>query len=635
LESERKIKVNYLFFSLFFLFLFISSIINILLVDPPLYALKAFFYIDAFNQSLIETSLLVVLAHFCERHCSKKIYLCFLGALFFFFLFQIIDFILIRMFHFSFLEALNFVLDETLCSFIELLKASNISLMIWLGIGVAMFFLPVLGILLFKGMEWLIKKKPLFIPYNFFFLIIFLLPFSLFFWNFSQYWMIHPDLYHAMLKTLPWKTTLFHPSSMKLAFKGNLKNCFQQKLSLSHLELPNIEEKANIYLFIIESLREDFITEKNTPNLFDFKRKELFFDLALSSANATQYCWFSILHGKFPFFWAECKKKSSTLGSPFLGILKQFGYTTHLYSAAELDYNGMRELLFGKKNHLLHHSHFFPHLTSICECDGKAIETLCRDVEREEMREKRCFITFLDSTHFPYSWPKEKTSFFPIVGESCWLSPCPSLARLETIKNRYRNSLHWIDELFGRFIKTLKEKNLYDNSIIVVSADHGEEFLEHGHLFHGSLLSKEQTHIPLYLKLGKVKKEQIPIANQKLISQIDILPTLHHYLFQSLPPKNLYDGGSIFDPSKPHFALSARFNASRAPFEFFLHDGEKKLLVRFKNHKAIFETPELEFVLLKDQNDCIELFSPQETKKEVEKRFHVAFQQLFLPKPSD
>ncbi len=633
MQLDRKIHINYPFFATFFVFLLFSSFLNISLVVHPFSALKAFFFINSLAEDAIEIALLIFLTHFLEKHLFRKGFLCYLALLFFLWIIHLVDFLLVRMMDLSFPEALNFILDETLTSFLELLKAANISLSFWLLIGLGSLFLPFLGILVYQGTDWLAKKKPLLVSQSSFFLVIFLLPLSLFFWNFSHSWAIHPSLFQPLQKAMPWKTPLFHFSSPTFSFKGSLKNRLKNDLPSLATSCPSLQEKANIYLFIIESLREDFITEQNTPHIFQFKKQELSFDLALSSSNATHNSWFSILHGKYPFFWAEFKKNPAERGSSFLRILKNVGYKTHLYAAAELDYYGMKELLFGTDLSLLHAANFFPHhpTSFIYQCDQRAIDGLCRDLAQKERAEKSCFITFLDSTHFPYSWPHEKTHFFPIESEMSCFSACPSAYRLEIIKNRYRNALHGVDELFGTFIETLKEKNLYEEAIIVITADHGEEFFEQGHLFHASHLSNEQTHIPLYMKLGKVEKKEIPPSNQTIISHVDILPTLYHYLFKDLPPKNLYDGQSIFDPNKHHFALSSRFNASRAPYEFFLHDGEKKLLLRFKDQKAIFETPKIEFLLLKDRKDEIQLSTPEEVKREVNERFQEAFQKIFSP----
>ncbi len=625
MNLKYKISINYLFFAPVFLFLLVSSSVNILLVDHPFCETKAFFLINALLQSLTEISCIVYLTHFFEKHLPRALFFTYLGVLVLLLTTQIVDFFLTRMMDLSIFEGINFIRFETFSSFLELLKAANISLTTWLLIGGCIFALPLLGILFFKGCAFLADKKPLLIAHQSFFLLLLLLPLSLLLWNTAHAWTIHANLFQPMQKSLPWKTTIFQPTSWRLSFKGCLRSDF------SSSSYPLLKEKANVYLFIIESLREDFITEENTPKRFLFKKEELSFDLALSGSNSTHLSWFSILYGKYPFYWKKYKK--DVLGSQrsFPYLLQQTGYHTHLYSAAELAFYGMKELLFGKDTSLIHSPHFFSHLPSspLCQCDRDAMQSLCNDVKQSENREKNCFITFLDSSHFPYSWPDTRSLFLPLSGRLSCFSPCPSNVRLESIKNRYRNAIHWIDDLFGEFIKTLKEQKLYENAVIIVTADHGEEFFEHGHLFHASVLSHEQTNVPLYFKLGNTRKNAIPLQNQRLISHVDILPTLFHYLFKILPTHNQFDGQSIFDPNKQQFALSARFNGSRPPYEFFLHDGEKKLLVRFQSQNALFEPAKLEFLLLSDRKDAIDLSSRKEIKKEVDKRFQRAFQKIF------
>jgi arylsulfatase A-like enzyme len=64
----------------------------------------------------------------------------------------------------------------------------------------------------------------------------------------------------------------------------------------------------------------------------------------------------------------------------------------------------------------------------------------------------------------------------------------------------YDAEILYMDHHIGRFLKELKNHNLYDNSWIIVTADHGELLGEHGKFGHGQYLYQEELHIPLFMK---------------------------------------------------------------------------------------------------------------------------------------
>ena len=63
----------------------------------------------------------------------------------------------------------------------------------------------------------------------------------------------------------------------------------------------------------------------------------------------------------------------------------------------------------------------------------------------------------------------------------------------------YDECLAGLDAELGRFLGGLRDRGLLANTWVVITADHGEHFGEHGHFGHGSSLYNEQTHVPLIL----------------------------------------------------------------------------------------------------------------------------------------
>lgn len=159
--------------------------------------------------------------------------------------------------------------------------------------------------------------------------------------------------------------------------------------------------------------------------------------------------------------------------------------------------------------------------------------------------------------HLPYDPPKDKRHYPPANDLD---SPMPaiinSLVNKEVIipfasNVKWDYDLHkpWIDALydaqmnhFDDAFESIRYKlglhHILDNTIIIVTADHGEELLEHGHVGHGSTAVHsrhydELLHIPLYIFAPKkIKKNRVI---DTIVQQIDILPTVLDMMDWEIP----------------------------------------------------------------------------------------------------
>jgi arylsulfatase A-like enzyme len=93
----------------------------------------------------------------------------------------------------------------------------------------------------------------------------------------------------------------------------------------------------------------------------------------------------------------------------------------------------------------------------------------------------------------------------------------------ERIIAQYDGDVAYGDQEFGRFVRELKARGLYDRALIVFLGDHGEEFQEHGQWFHGRSLFDELIHIPLIVKFPGQKDAGRRVSQQ--VQGVDVLPT--------------------------------------------------------------------------------------------------------------
>jgi arylsulfatase A-like enzyme len=98
-----------------------------------------------------------------------------------------------------------------------------------------------------------------------------------------------------------------------------------------------------------------------------------------------------------------------------------------------------------------------------------------------------------------------------------------SAADAPNLVDRYDAGIRQMDAELGRFFDFLRAEGLWEEAIVVITSDHGEEFLEHGGVLHGQTQYQEVLRIPLLMKDGRVpkgKRVRIPV------SLVDIAPTL-------------------------------------------------------------------------------------------------------------
>ena len=110
-------------------------------------------------------------------------------------------------------------------------------------------------------------------------------------------------------------------------------------------------------------------------------------------------------------------------------------------------------------------------------------------------------------------------------------SPEPEqLARLLSL---YDGEVAYTDWAFGQFVEELRQRGLYESSLIIFMSDHGEEFFEHGSWLHGHTLHSELIDVPLMLRFPNALHAGTRVAAP--VQQVDLIPTLVEYLGLEAP----------------------------------------------------------------------------------------------------
>ena len=91
-----------------------------------------------------------------------------------------------------------------------------------------------------------------------------------------------------------------------------------------------------------------------------------------------------------------------------------------------------------------------------------------------------------------------------------------------------------MDDWVGRIVDDLKASGRYDDTLIVLTADHGDGFWEHGFISHSNLPFEELVHVPLIVKMPGSAGAGRRVED--LVGMIDIAPTLIEFVGSSVPP---------------------------------------------------------------------------------------------------
>jgi len=157
------------------------------------------------------------------------------------------------------------------------------------------------------------------------------------------------------------------------------------------------------------------------------------------------------------------------------------------------------------------------------------------------------YIHFLPP-HYPYEQPEEMTRLFEEeeppglrlgsfefpVDESKFLATHPPLPGWV---NLYDSNLRYGDWAVGRIEQFLREAGILDNTIFIVTADHGEAFGEHGYVWHLAATYDEETKIPLVIRFPGAERRVGRFS--ALTETVDILPTILDLLDQDHSDANV------------------------------------------------------------------------------------------------
>ncbi len=330
----------------------------------------------------------------------------------------------------------------------------------------------------------------------------------------------------------------------------------------------------NIILLSIDTLRADRLgaygyKRPTTPNIDAFAKESSVFLNAVTAAPWTLPSHLSMLTGLYPSVHGVSRSRGQRLAKdiPLLAeVLKKQGYKNFAYTAG-----GYLSAAYGFDRGF---DEYFPKKHRKLSGDKGFNSTISRTQARiEEFHGKEPFFIFMHTydVHCPYTPPEPYFSQFKSEGAE-FITPnrCgnPSYNNMNLtpanglfLSDRYDGAVRWVDDLFGNFFRFLKEKNILEDTVVIITSDHGEEFFEHGRIGHQSSLYRELLMVPLIVKVPGASAREI----KSHVNVVDIYPTI--LALAGVEMERKMDGISLLD-----FVKGDRADIPFRSFEFSEND---------------------------------------------------------------
>ena len=285
--------------------------------------------------------------------------------------------------------------------------------------------------------------------------------------------------------------------------------------------------RTNLILITLDTTRADrmgFMGSRRglTPNLDAFAQQSVVFTRAYSQVPLTSPSHAALLTGTYPQF-NHLDYLGLPLGKdlPYLpALLHQQGYRTAAFLGSDvLDAKGAMATGFDRGFDMYDSNFQGPRP----DADRyHTVERRAADVADHALRWLKdhpqgpffVWLHFFDP-HDPYDPPSPFKERYP--------------------KEPYDGEIAYMDSVIGTLMETLRQRGLFDSSLIAVAADHGEAFGEHGEERHGMLLYDETVHVPLLLKLPNQKFAGKTIDSR--VALVDIAPSLLQAAGTAIPAK--------------------------------------------------------------------------------------------------
>jgi arylsulfatase A-like enzyme len=355
----------------------------------------------------------------------------------------------------------------------------------------------------------------------------------------------------------------------------------------------------NVLLIVIDTLRRDRMgvyghLRNTTPRISKLAESSVVYERALSQAPWTTPSVASLLSSTYPTMLGIENHRSVLPESADLlpEVLREAGFATgavvsHSFCSSEWGFSQGFDH-FDESNVQGHDA-----VTS-ADVTDRATDFLERQAENEPwflfVHYFDPHVAYVHHAEFSFGGPEpgyDGPIFSGILMRKLRaLRPQLRPADVREITRLYDSEIAFTDAQVGRLLDRLYERGKFESTLIVLTADHGEEFLEHGQLGHTQTLYGELIGVPLIIHYPGVAASRV----HPHVGLVDVYPTITAFLGIEAPASVL--GTSLYDSrTAAHRAPDAVFSETsrRSRLRAAVADGYKLILDLDTGQRALYD----------------------------------------------
>ncbi len=308
----------------------------------------------------------------------------------------------------------------------------------------------------------------------------------------------------------------------------------------------------NIVVIAIDTWRFDAMNKAVTPNIYRFAQKASQFQNHWSGGNCTQSGLFSFFYGLPGNYWDAFLTQQR--GPEFIHQLVKANYKMAIFTSAAPTFPAFDRTIFQEiKQELV----ITPGETTVAR-DHMITENFKKFLDKRDTKQPFFSFVFYDAVHnYCENATPSQHPFKP------WLKVCNRLMLKQNSNprryvGRYLNAVYFVDNEIKQIFSSLEKQDLLKNTIVIVTADHGEEINDQysGYWQHASAYTPYQLHTP-FLVYWPGEKAKV---YKHFTTHYDFVPTMMTRVLNCQNPSTDYTiGTSLFNPGKRPVLISGSY----------------------------------------------------------------------------
>jgi arylsulfatase A-like enzyme len=318
-------------------------------------------------------------------------------------------------------------------------------------------------------------------------------------------------------------------------------------------------KRWNVIVVLIDSLRADQLratggAREVMPALERLAAEGRAFSDCVSQASHTDYAAPAVFSSHYPLRSRDVYRYPKDPPYPrvmIYDVLHALGWRTALFSSQNEEWGQMTNYLQTGGLDVLFHSRtagVSEHGTKDRPAFSGTIDdsvTISESIRWIDQAAGTPFFLYLNlqNSHLPYDVPADfPRRFAPRDFDAKISIGWFPREKTDVVKNVYADSLAYVDQQLDRLLSGLKERGLWDRTVVVVCGDHGEAFYEHGSAAHANGVYDEVIRVPLVMRAPRLEAAR----DARSAQLIDVAPGVFHLL--GLPVHPSFQGEDPFAP---------------------------------------------------------------------------------------